>query len=99
MTTLILLLLLPLSLWGQPRFVDQTREAGLGRPNTCGGPQKRYILESTGSGAAFFDYDQDGRLDLYVVNGSTFEQYKNHAGPGNALYRNRGDGTFAEVTD
>ena len=85
-------------LFGQPRFVDQTRQAGLMRPNTCGGPQKRYILESTGNGAAFFDYDGDGRLDLYVVNGSTFAQDKNHTGPGNALYRNRGDGTFAEVT-
>lgn len=99
MTAFFLLLLLPFSLWAQPRFVDKTREAGLLQPNTCGGLQKRYILESTGSGAAFFDYDGDGRLDLYVVNGSTFEQYKNHKGPGNALYRNRGDGTFAEVTD
>ncbi len=94
----LLLLLLPLSLWAQPRFVDKTREAGLQRPNTCGGLQKRYILESTGSGAAFFDYDGDGRLDLYVVNGSTFEQHKT-TGPGNTLYHNQGDGTFAEVTD
>ena len=51
----VLLLLLPALLWGQPRFVDKAREAGLVRPNTCGGLQKRYILESTGNGAAFFD--------------------------------------------
>jgi len=95
----LLILLLPLALWAQPRFVDQTREAGLWRPNTCGGLQKRYILESTGSGAAFFDYDGDGRLDLYVVNGSTFARYQNRQGPGNALYRNRGEGTFAEVAE
>jgi hypothetical protein len=96
---LLFLLLSPLSLWAQPQFVDQTREAGLGRPNTCGSPQKRYILESTGSGAAFFDYDGDGHLDLYVVNGSTFEKYEGRKGPGNALYRNQGDGRFAEATD
>lgn len=93
-----LLLFLPSLLWAQPLFVDQTREAGLARYNTFGGLQKRYILEAHGSGAAFFDYDNDSYLDLYVVNGSTFEAYAKKSGPGNALYRNRGDGTFADVT-
>jgi len=94
---LVLLLGFISPLHSQPRFVDQTQEAGLARPNTCGGLHKRYILEANGNGAAFFDYDGDGYLDLYVVNGSTFAQYRDRSGPGNALYRNQGDGRFAEV--
>ncbi len=82
----------------RPRFTDQTTAAGIVAPNTFGGPEKKYILESHGSGAAFFDYDNDGDLDLHVVNGSTFETYQHKSGPGNFLYRNKGDGTFAETT-
>ena len=78
-----------------PFFVDATREAGLDHPTVNGSPDKRFILESTGSGAAFFDYDGDGDLDLYVVNGSTYAHYG--SGPGNALYRNDG-GAFVTVT-
>jgi hypothetical protein len=81
----------------EPVFVDATREAGLDQPMVNGGRDKRFILESTGSGAAFFDYDLDGDLDLYAVNGSTYETYAARSGPGNVLYRNEGDGTFAEV--
>ena len=78
-----------------PFFVDATRQAGLEQPTVNGTPHKRFILESTGSGAAFFDYDGDGDLDLYVVDGSTYATYG--AGPGNVLYRNDG-GVFAPVT-
>ncbi len=92
-----IILLVP-PLWGQPLFVDATEEAGLTLANTFGGADKRYIVESTGSGAAFFDGDDDGDLDLYIVNGSTFETYANKSGPGNMLYRNQGDGWFEEVT-
>ena len=87
-------------LWGQPRFVDRTGEAGLRNlTNTFGGAEKRFILEANGSGAAFFDFDDDGWLDLYVVNGSTYETYAERSGPGNWLLRNRSDGTFADATD
>ncbi len=75
-----------------PFFVDATREAGLDHPTISGGPHKRFILESTGSGAAFFDYDGDGDLDLYVVDGATYAG----AGLGNVLYRNDG-GAFVAV--
>ena len=87
-------LLLAVSIQADPFFVDATREAGLDHPTISGGPRKRFILESTGSGAAFFDYDGDGDLDLYVVDGSTYANYG--AGPGNVLYRNDG-GAFVAV--
>ena len=87
------------ALWGQTQFVDYTAVAGLEVYNTFGSPEKRFILEANGSGAAFFDYDGDGFVDLYVVNGSTIETYRHRTGPGNVLFRNRGDGTFLAVTD
>ena len=95
MPALVFVLLLATSVQADPFFVDATREAGLERPTVNGDPDKRFILESTGSGAAFFDYDGDGDLDLYVVDGSTYANYG--VGPGNVLYRNDGDGTFTTV--
>jgi enediyne biosynthesis protein E4 len=84
-----------------PLFVDVAADAGLKTVLYCGGPDKDHILESVGSGAAFFDYDGDGRLDIYLVNAWALEE--NPSGVRlkgrNALYRNRGDGTFEDVTD
>ncbi len=77
-------------------FTDQTTAAGLDFVHVGGGKEKSFIIESNGSGAAFFDYDNDGDLDLYMVNGSTFADYR--TGPGNVLYRNDGNGTFADAT-
>lgn len=89
------LLLVGVSARAEPFFVDATREAGLDHPTISGGPHKRFILESTGSGAAFFDCDRDGDLDLYVVNGSTYANYG--MGPGNVLYRNDSGAFVAQV--
>ena len=91
-------LLCALPLRAQPQFSDQTAAAGITYRNVFGGQEKQYIIESHGSGAAFFDYDSDGDLDLYIVNGATFATYRDRSGPGNELYRNRGDGTFVEIT-
>ena len=91
-------LLCALPLRAQPQFSDQTAAAGITYRNVFGGEEKQYILESHGSGAAFFDHDSDGDLDLYIANGATFATYRDRSGPGNALYRNRGDGTFVEIT-
>ncbi|OLD61848.1 MAG: hypothetical protein AUI53_03995 [Acidobacteria bacterium 13_1_40CM_2_60_7] len=85
---------------GPIQFADVTARAGLsGYHNLFGSPEKRYIIESTGNGAAWIDYDNDGCLDLFVLNGSTLErQQKGERGPGNRLYHNNCDGTFTDVT-
>ena len=82
-------------------FVDVAREAGLTVPNVWGATdRKRYIIETKGSGLAFFDYDNDGWLDIYLTNGTRLDA---HWPPGKAptshLYKNNRDGTFTDVTD
>lgn len=63
-------------------------------------PDKKYIVESMGGGVAFFDYNNDGLLDIYLLNSDTVEaRLANKPRPRAALYRNRGDGTFEDVTD
>src|SRR5262249_16303011 len=82
------------------QFVDVAREAGLTTPNVWGGiDRKRYIIEAKGSGLAFFDYDNDGWLDIYVTNGTHLDA-KWPAGqePTSHLYKNNRDGTFTDVT-
>lgn len=79
------------------RFVDATREAGIGFINASS-TEKKYIVESVNGGTAIFDYDGDGRQDLYLLNSCTVEAAK--AGrpcPPAALYRNLGGGRFEEV--
>jgi hypothetical protein len=82
-------------------FTDVTSAAGLGGfRNVSGAPAKDYLVESTGSGCAFLDYDNDGWLDVYLVNGSTLDAMRGKAkAPRAALYRNNHDGTFTDVTD
>ncbi len=80
-------------------FVDIAAAAGLTARTTIGGEHaKHFILETTGGGVALFDYDNDGWLDIFMVNGSTLE-----AVPGppstNHLYKNNRDGTFTDVTE
>jgi hypothetical protein len=80
------------------RFEDVAAAAGLTAPTWCGRPEKPHILESNGTGLALFDYDGDGDLDLYLVNGWRLEGARVAERGENRLYRNRGDGTFEEVT-
>ncbi|HXV61214.1 MAG TPA: CRTAC1 family protein [Vicinamibacteria bacterium] len=81
---------------GSLSFQDVTSAAGIDWINTFGGvDSKRYILETTGTGALFFDYDEDGDQDVFLVNGTRFEDAESVP---HALYRNAGDGTFANVT-
>jgi hypothetical protein len=83
-------------------FRDVSKEAGVTPMLVCGGPQKKYILEVNGTGCVWFDYNNDGYVDLYIVNGSTIENLLTPAAvknpPRNYLFRNNGDGTFSDVT-
>src|SRR5215467_671350 len=80
-------------------FANVAREAGLNHTTVFGGvSSNKYLLETTGTGVAFIDADDDGRLDLFFVNGTTLEGFPADTAPTNHLYRNRGDGTFEDVT-
>ena len=80
------------------QFVDVIDEVGLaGYVNVSGTEAQRYIVEAKGGGSAFFDYDDDGDVDLYVVNGSRFEGFPDGEHPHNMLFRNDG-GHFTDVT-
>jgi hypothetical protein len=81
-------------------FTDVTRAAGLTSfRQTSGGAAKDYILEVTGSGVALVDYDDDGWLDAYLVNGSSFAALRGkEEAPSAALFHNNRDGTFTDVT-
>jgi len=81
-------------------FVDVARAAGLGSfRQVSGDPAKNYIIEATGSGVALVDYDNDGWLDAYLVNGSTWAALAGREpAPSAALFHNNRDGTFTDVT-
>ena len=82
------------------RFVDRTEASGLAAfQHRSGTPEKRYVVETTGSGVALWDFDRDGRLDVYLVNGSTIDALLQAApAPRAALFRNVGGGRFEDVT-
>jgi hypothetical protein len=81
-------------------FVDEAAKAGLIANNVFGGVDtKKYIIETTGTGVAIFDYDNDGWPDIFVVNGTTLDALaKGTAAPTSHLYHNNHDGTFTDVT-
>ena len=80
-------------------FVDVGEKAGLAMKNVFGGVDtKKYIIETTGTGVAIFDYDNDGWPDIFIVNGTTLEGFPPGKGPTNHLYHNNHDGTFTDVT-
>ena len=81
-------------------FKDIAREAGLTMTNTFGGvTSKKYIIETTGTGVAIFDYDNDGWPDIFIVNGTKLEGFPAGQAPTNHLYHNNHDGTFTDVTE
>ncbi|TNF70945.1 MAG: CRTAC1 family protein [Acidobacteria bacterium] len=80
-------------------FVDVAAEAGLEAPTWCGGLEKPHLLESGGTGLALFDYDVDGDLDLFLVNGWRLDRTEIAERGRNLLYRNEGDGLFRDVTE
>jgi len=84
---------------GIANFVDIAEKAGLTAMNVFGGVEtKKYIIETTGTGVAIFDYDNDGWPDIFIVNGTTLEGFPSDQAPTNHLYHNNHDGTFTDVT-
>ena len=79
-------------------FTDITRAAGIDFHLTCGSAEKQYIMESMCGGVAVFDYDNDGWMDILLVNGSTLEDLQSGKCHSSKLYRNNHDGTFTDVT-
>jgi hypothetical protein len=81
-------------------FTDVAKEAGLTMMNVFGGVDtKKYIIETTGTGVAILDYDNDGWPDIFIVNGTKLEGFPAGKAPTNHLYRNNHDGTFTDVTE
>lgn len=82
------------------RYLDVGRAAGLNTVNVWGGiHHKEYLLEAKGSGIAFFDYDNDGWIDIYLTNGTRLGvTWPAGKAPTTHLYKNNRDGTFTDVT-
>ena len=84
---------------GRVHFTDVAAAAGLTHVNATGDPDRKdYIFEVKGGGVAALDYDGDGWVDLAFSRGSSLERWRKGDNPGPALYRNRRDGTFEDVT-
>jgi hypothetical protein len=79
-----------------PHFVDVAPNAGLDFANVSGSAEKHYIIETQSAGGGFWDYDMDGHLDIFLTNGARLDQ--DVPPTSNALYRNQGNGTFADLT-
>jgi hypothetical protein len=89
------------------QLTDIAEKAGIRAEMRCGGPEKRWIPEANGSGAAWLDYDNDGLMDLLIVNGSSMRQLRQivagqippSSEKGVYLFRNLGNGRFEDVTE
>ena len=80
-------------------FINVAKEAKLNVKTLFGGEHKnKYLLETTGCGVAFYDYDNDGWLDIFLVNGSRLERFPAGQAPMSHLFKNNRDGTFTDVT-
>lgn len=84
---------------GPVYFMDISEQTGISAFRHVSGTNKKFILEAPSGGVALIDFDRDGFLDIYFVNGSTLEALNgSSAHPQAALFRNQGDGTFEDVT-
>jgi hypothetical protein len=93
---------LPSPVTGSPlgySFVDVAKQSGLNAKTIYGGEHKnRYLLETTGCGVAFYDFDHDDWLDIFLVNGTRLEGLPKDDAPISRLFRNNRDGTFTDIT-
>jgi hypothetical protein len=81
-----------------PVFTDVTKAAGVDYRVVCGDEVTEYLIDVNGEGAAFFDYDNDRDLDIYLANGSSRQSIRSGKPPHDYLLQNNGDGTFKDVT-
>src|SRR5438105_11012605 len=81
------------------RYVDVARSAGISFRHDNAASAEKYLIETMGSGCGWIDYDQNGLMDLYLVNGAATRLYKPPHALRSALYHNNGDGTFTDVTE
>ncbi len=79
-------------------FTDVTRELGISWKHTNGATENRYLIETMGGGGAFFDYNRDGRLDIFLVNSGCHKFSVQCTPASHALYRQDSDGRFTDVT-
>ena len=80
-------------------FINVAKDSGLNVKTIFGGEHKnKYLLETTGCGVAFYDYDNDGWLDIFLVNGTRLEGFPAGNEPTSHLFKNNRDGTFTDVT-
>ena len=82
---------------GVPIFTDKTEAAGIRWNHFSGASPDRYLIETMGGGVGLFDFDNDGLLDIFLVNGGETPNAKGREPVRNALYRNLGDGKFKDV--
>src|SRR5260370_31138518 len=83
-----------------PVFIDKTADSGIRFRHAAAHTPEKYLVETMGAGVGLLDYDGDGLLDIFFVNGATVPGFdKSDPRFWNRLYRNRGDGTFSDVTE
>jgi hypothetical protein len=80
-------------------FVDVARSAGITFQHDNAASREKFLIETMGSGCGWIDFDQDGLLDFYLVNGAATNVYQPAHSLRSALYRNNGNGTFTDVTE
>src|SRR5215467_4623031 len=81
-------------------FIEVSPSAsGITWKHVSGSSPEKYLPESTGAGCAFFDYDNDGWMDIYLVNSGSCDFFTPTKPLRNALYHNNRDGTFTDVTE
>ena len=80
------------------RFTDISTSSGLSFKHSNGKSGRYYFIETVASGGGFIDYDGDGDLDIYLLNGSAIPGFEPDDPLSSALYRNNGNGTFTDVT-
>ena len=80
-------------------FLDVTEAAGVHFIHENAASREKYMVETMGSGCGWIDYDNDGLMDIYLVNGAATQVYEPQITPKSALYRNNGNGTFTDVIE